>query len=74
MYDAKKLFNWDSYRFKFPWLNYNVKHKHSNLYIEEFANPGIYYHYQLVDDSNNYLSFSDLAQNYDLENINKLFF
>ena len=34
----------------------------------------MYYHYQLVDDNNNCLSFSDLAQKYDLKIENKLFF
>ena len=43
------------------------------MYIEEFANAGINYHYQLVHDNNNYLSFGDLAQKYDLRNENELF-
>ena len=73
LYAAKKLFNWDSHQFKFLWLNSNVKYRRTTLYIEEFANAGINYHYQLVDDNNNYLSFGDLAQKYDLRNENELF-
>ena len=73
MYAAKKLFNWDADQFKFLWLNSNVKYRRITLYIEEFANAGINYHYQLVDDNNNYLSFGDLAQKYDLRNENELF-
>ena len=71
LYAAKKLFNWNSHQFKFLWLNSNVKYKRSALYIEEFANAGIYY--QLVDDINDYLSFSDLARKYSLKNDNNLF-
>ena len=73
LYAAKKLFNWDSHQNKFLWLNSNVKYKRSALYIKEFINAGIYYCSQLVDDSNNYWSFSDLARKYDLKNEYKLF-
>ena len=73
LYVAKKMFNWDSHKFKFLWLNSNVKYRCGTLNIEEFANAGINYHYQLVDDNNNYLSFADLAQKYDLKNENELF-
>ena len=73
LYAAKKLFNWDSHQFKFLWLNSNVKYRRSTLYIEKFANAGINYHYQLVDDNNNYLSLGDLARKYDLKNENELF-
>ena len=58
LYAAQKLFNWDSHQLKFLWLNSNVKYRRST-YIEEFADAGINYHYQLVDDNNNYLSFGD---------------
>ena len=73
LYAAKKLFNWDSHQIKFLWLNSNAKYKHSALYIKEFANAGIYYPHQLLDDNENYLSISDLAQKYHLKNENKLF-
>ena len=73
LYAAKKLFNWDSHQFKFLWRESDVKYRRSILYIEKFANAGINYHYQLVNDINNYLSFGDLAQKYDLKNENKLF-
>ena len=68
------VYQWDSRQFKLLWLNSNLKYRRSTLYIEEFANAGIYYHYQLVDDNNNYLSFGDLAQKYDLKNENELFY
>ena len=73
LYAAEKLFKWDSHQLKFLWLNSNVKYRRSTLYIEEFANAEINYHYQLVDENNYYLSFGDLAQTYDLKNENKLF-
>ena len=63
----KKLFNWDSHQFKFLWLNSNAKYRCSALYIKKFANAGIDYHYQVVDDNNNYLSFNNLGQKYDLK-------
>ena len=71
LYAAKKFSNWNSHQVKFLWLNSNVKYKRYALYIEEFAYAEIYYHYQLVDDNNNYLSFSDLAQKYDLKKDNR---
>ena len=74
LYAAKKLFKWDSHQFKFIWLNSNVKCRRSTFYIEKIANAGINYYYQLVDDNNNYLSFGNLAQKYDLKNESKLFF
>ena len=73
LYAAKKLFTWDSDRLKFLWLNSNAKYGRSTLHIEEFANAGINYHYQLVDNNINYLSFDDLAQKYDLKNEYELF-
>ena len=73
LYAAEKLFNWDSHQFKFLWLNSNANYRRSTLYIEELANAEINYHYQLVDDNDNYLSFGDLAQKYDLKNKNELF-
>ena len=62
LYAAMKLFNWNSHQFKYLWLNSDMKYKLNCLFIEEFANVAIYYHYQLLDDNNNYLSFSDLVQ------------
>ena len=50
------------------------KYRRNALYIEEFANAGINYHYQIVHGNNNCLGFSYLAQTYDLKNENKLFF
>ena len=43
------------------------------LYIEEFANAEINYHYHLVDNNSSYLSFGDLDQKYDLKNENEPF-
>ena len=57
----------------FFWLKSIVKYKRSALYSKEFANAGIFYHYESVDDNNNYLSYSDLAQKYDLKIENILF-
>ena len=74
LYAAKKLFIWDFHQFKYLGLNYNVKYKCSAIFIKKFANAGMYYHYQLIDDNNNYLSFGDLAQKFDLKKNNKLFF
>ena len=63
-----------SYQNKFLWLNAIVNYNHSAFYIKEFANAEIYYHYHLVDDNNDYLNLSNLAQIFDVIKIKINFF
>ena len=67
------MFGYDAHHENSFSLNSSVKYKPSSLDIEDFANAGVHYHYQLPDDNSNCLCFIDFAQNHNLKTKNKLF-
>ena len=67
------MFDYDAHHENSFSLNSSVKYKPNFLEIEDFANAGVYNHYQLRDDNSNCLCFNDFAQKYNLKSESKLF-
>jgi len=61
----KTLFPYNANDQKFLWLNSSVKFKCNPLYIDEFIDSGVFFHTQLLNDNNNYLTFTDFARKFE---------